>query len=269
MAFSIYQDVQWKAGEGTDPKYRFILSATVEVVAFVNHIATITLRGTATVIDHPMSSRNSFAASDYAVLVPGNVDVSGQHPFVAGENYYQRALPFLPDPQNGDASKMLIQFRGDTWASDPTNNLNRVSLWTARDGLVLDKFDQESNNQFVIDQTFTLPINTDGDTVILAWDSSGANSSTAYNWLDRQVWASWFDLDYRPGATLHSSNKYGTAENGVWRSNNRSGGACHVFNGTDWEELRTIGGGTLKDNPPLMLDADNGTWYDQRRIGKM
>lgn len=259
MAFHINKTVEWKAGEGTPVKYSFNLDADVSVVSFVSQVATISVVGTVTATNHPNNSRNSFAASDFAVLVPGDVDISA-HPFINGVSYYEQALPFLPDPQNGDTAKMLVQFRGDTWISDPNNNANRVSLWTQNAGNVLNQYDQEGSNQFSINATFTITINTSGDTPILAWDSSGANNSTDYSWLDRQVWATWFDLDYRPGAILDTN---------VWRSHNRSGGTCHVLSNTTgpvFTEMRTIGAPTAMGNPPSVFHDNK--WYNMARIGK-
>lgn len=257
MAFHVSQLVEWRAGVGTPVKYSFRLEANVEVVSFIEGVATISVVGSATVINHPTNSRNSFAASDFAILVPGNVDISS-HPFVYGTSYYQASLPFLPDPQNGDKDKMLIQFRGDTWRSDPSNSYNKTSLWMQGYGLVMDKFDQESSTQFNINFTFSIPINASGNTTILAWDSSGCDSSTDYNWLNRQVWASWFDLDYRPGAVLNSN----------WKSHNRSGGKCHVLSNTSgptYTELRTVGAPTAMGNPPSVFHDNK--WYNMLRLG--
>lgn len=254
MAFHISQTVAWQAGEGTPVKYSFTLDADVNVVSFVNQIATISIVGTAGVTNHPYNSQNSFAASDFAVLVPGNVDTTA-HPFVYGTRYYEQSLPFLPDPQNGDAAKMLVQFRGDTWRSDPSNNRNKSSLWINGSGLVMDKFDQEGSNQFTINQTFSLPIATSGNTDILIWDSSGCNNATDYSWMNRRVWASWFDLDYRPGAIKDTN----------WKSHNRSGGTCHVFNGSSYTEMRTVGAPTAMGNPPSVLHDNK--WYNMLKTG--
>ena len=207
MAFHINNYVEWKAGPGTPTKYSFTLDANVEVTNFENHIATISVVGTATIVNHPTNSQNSWAASDFAILVPGNIDISS-HPFVYGTSYYEAALPFLPDPQNGDKDKMLIEFRGDTWRNDPNNSNNKSSLWLNGQGLVADKLDQEATRQFNVSFSFDIPIATTGDTVILAWDSSGANSSTDYAWLNRRVWASWFDLTW--DATVNYDANGGT-----------------------------------------------------------
>lgn len=256
MSFRVNQTAVWRAGPGTPEKYIFSIDANLSVVSFVNQVATLSLVGTVTVTNHPTNSQNSWAASDFAILVPGNVDISS-HPFVYGTSYYQQGLPFLPDPQNGDAAKMLIEFRGDTWRSDPVNSNNRVSLWVQSAGNVLSQYDQDGSRQFGINLTFSMPINTSGDTVILAWDSSGANSSTDYSWLNRQVWASWFDLDYRPHAVF---------DNSKWLSHNRSGGTCHILSGGTWHELRTVGAPTAMGNPPSIYH--NNKWYNGARIGK-
>lgn len=255
MAFHVHREVAWQAGAGTPVKYSFILDADVNVDSFIQQVATISVIGTVSVTNYPYNSRNSWAASDFAVLVPGNVNTQS-HPFVHGTSYYQHGLPFLPDPQNGDAGKMLVQFRGDTWISDPTNNANRSSLWTKNGGLVLDASSTEGTNTFPINTTFTITINASGDTTILAWDSSGADNSTTYDWMDRQVWASWFDLDYRPGAALDN----------VWLSHNRSSGTRHIFDGSKFTEMRTVGAPTAKGNPPSIYH-DNA-WFNEQRLGK-
>lgn len=255
MSFHVSKSVEWNAGEGTPAKYSFSLDADLNVVNFVNQVATISINGSVTVTNHPNDSRNSFAASDFAVLVPGNVDVSA-HPFVSGTRYYEQSIPFLPDPQNGDASKIIAQFRGDTWRSDPTNSANRVSLWMQPNGMALNQFDQEGSNQFNLNYTFTIPIVSTGNTPILAWDSSGANNATDYSWLDREVWATWFDLDYRPHCIYN---------NGKWYSHNRSGGTCHVLANGSWRECRTVGAPTAMGNPPATFHDNK--WYNSLRIG--
>lgn len=69
--------------------------------------------------------------------------------------------------------------------------------------------------------------------------------------------------DYRPGASLDT----GTS---VWKSHNRTNGACHVLKGSAWQECRTVGGDSGgKGNPPLILHAANdSSWYNQKRLGK-
>lgn len=208
MAFHINNYVEWKAGAGSPTKYSFTLDADVDVVNFEDNIATISVAGTATIVNHPTNSRNSFAASDFAILVPGNIDISA-HPFVHGTSYYEASLPFLPDPQNGDKDKMLIEFRGDTWISDPVDNSNKVSLWANGYGVLANQINQESTNQYNVSFTFDIPINTSGNTTILAWDSSGCDNSTTYDWMDRRVWASWFDLTWDASLTYDANGGSG------------------------------------------------------------
>lgn len=265
MSFRVNKTVSWRAGEGTPIKYTFEIDALLTVEDFIENVAVLNLNGTIRITNYPTNSRNSWAASDFAVLVPGDVDVH-THPFVYGNSYYEHIIPFLPDPQNIDVSKLLVQFRGDTWISDPINNNNRSSLWMDVQGLVLDQYDQSGTSTFSINISFEVPISTTGDTVLLAWESSGANSSTDYAWLNPDVWVTWFDLDYRPGATLDTNTS-------IWKSHNRANGACHILpntTGTNWHECRTVGGdASAQGNPPLILHAANAnSWYNQKRLGK-
>lgn len=72
--------------------------------------------------------------------------------------------------------------------------------------------------------------------------------------------------DYRPGASLDTNN-------GVWKSHNRTNGACHVLSNVGnmtWQECRTVDGDSGgQGNPPLMLrQANANSWYNQRLLGK-
>lgn len=241
MAFHISKSVSWQAGAGTPEKYAFTLDADVDVVDFTDQVATISIKGTVSATNHPTNSRNSWPASDFAVLAPGNIRVQS-YPFTRGTSYYQQALPFLP---NGDASKLVAEFRGDTYVSDGNN---RVSLWTSQG--TINQYNGEGTQSINLNMTFSLPINTSGDTPILTYNSSGANNSTDYNWLDPVTWLSWFELDYRPG-----QRKVG----GTWRSHNRSGGVCDRHG---YGEMRTTEG---TGNPPSI--KKNGAWRNQARIG--
>ena len=160
----------------------------------------------------------------------------------------------------------LLEFRGDTWISDPNDNNNRSTLYDKPNGVVLNTYNGSAYQSFNINTTFTVDISGGGDVPLLTWVTSGANNSTSYSWLQHQVWASWFDLDYRPGASLDTNTS-------VWKSHNRANGACHVLSNTSnmtWQECRTVGGDSgAQGNPPLMLHAaDANSWYNQRRIGK-
>lgn len=63
--------------------------------------------------------------------------------------------------------------------------------------------------------------------------------------------------DYRPGATL----------SGVWLGHERTGGKCHIYNGSTFEEMRTIGGDVNQMGTPPSVYHD-GKWYNQHRRGK-
>ena len=69
--------------------------------------------------------------------------------------------------------------------------------------------------------------------------------------------------DYRPGTSLDANTS-------IWRSHNRLNGACHVLNGSTWQECRTVDGDSGgRGNPPLILHAANASsWYNQKRLGK-
>lgn len=60
--------------------------------------------------------------------------------------------------------------------------------------------------------------------------------------------------DYRPGATFNGLS---------WRCNNNSGGACHVYTGSSWQECRTQDWPTGTGNPPL---GYSGSFKNQAKI---
>lgn len=62
--------------------------------------------------------------------------------------------------------------------------------------------------------------------------------------------------DYRPGATWDGS---------TWQSHNRSNGACHMYNGSNYIEMRTANGAVGTDNPPYIRHSDN--YKNQRKVG--
>lgn len=265
MAFRVEKTISWQAGPGTPIKYTFDLDVNISVVSISGGIATIRMVGDFGVQNYPTNSRNSFAASDFAVLSGGNAD-PWNYPFVSGTSYYQESLPFVPSAPQSVMDNVLVEFRGDTWISDPVNSNNRSTLYSKPGGVVLNTYDGSTYQTFSINTTFTVDISGGGNTPILTWVTSGASSSTSYTWLQHQVWATWFDLDYRPGATLNTNT-------GIWRSHNRVNGACHVLpntTGNNWHECRTVGGDAgAQGNPPLVLHAANAnSWYNQKRLGR-
>ena len=265
MSFRVNRTVEWSAGAGTPVKYRFDLDVRISVASVSGTTAIIKIVGTYGVQNNPTNSRNSFAASDFAALSKGDVD-PWNYPFTAGTSYYQAALPFATNAPTSVRDGIIIEFRGDTWISDPNNSNNRSTLYSKPSGVVLDTYDGSAYQSFDINTTFTVDITGGGDVPILTWVTSGANSSTDYSWLQHEVWASWFDLDYRPGATLDTNTD-------IWKSHNRANGACHVLSNVDdmtWQECRTVGGeASGQGNPPLILHAsDANSWYNQKLLGK-
>lgn len=266
MAFRVNRAVSWQAGPGTPIKYTFDLDVNISIVSIASNIATVRIAGTYGVQNNPTNSRNSFAASDFAVLSKGGAD-PWLYPFTAGQSYYKEALPFAASAPSSVVDGILIEFRGDTWISDPTDNNNRSTLYAKPSGVVLNAYHGSTYRSYSINTTFTVDITGGGNIPLLTWVTSGANSSTDYSWLQHEVWASWFDLDYRPGATLDTNTS-------VWKSHNRMNGACHVLANTSdmtWQECKTIGGdASAQGNPPLILrQANANSWYNQRLLGKM
>lgn len=255
MAFNVNRSVAWRGGVGTPEKYVFNLNVTISVVSVVNNIATIRMTGTYGVQNNPTNSRNSFAASDYAILSKGDVD-PWNYGFTPGVSYYQSGLPMAPNAPQSVVDGILIEFRGDTWRNDPNNSNNRSTLYAKPSGVVLNTYDGSVYQNFSIDTTFTVDISAGGNVPVLTWVTSGTDSATDYGWLEHEVWASWFDLDYRPGALFDGTR---------WLSHNRSGGECHVFNGSSYKEMRTVGGPTAMGNPPSVFY--NNKWYNMNRTG--
>lgn len=62
--------------------------------------------------------------------------------------------------------------------------------------------------------------------------------------------------DYRPGLDYS-----GTA----WLSCNRNGGQAVIYTGSNWEEMRTVGGPTATNNPPYVYNGT--TWANMRLLG--
>lgn len=265
MSFRVNRTVSWQAGPGTPIKYEFNLNVVISVESISQNVATIRMIGTYGVGNHPTDSRNTFAASDFAILSKGDVD-PWNYPFTPGTSYYQSALPFATNAPQSILDGILIEFRGDTWISDPVNNNNRVSVYTNPDGVVINSYDGSAYQLRNINTTFTVDISSGGNIPLLTWVTSGANNSTSYSWLQHEVWASWFDLDYRPGASLDTTT-------GIWKSHNRINGAYHVLSNVQnmtWQECRTVGGDiNAQGNPPLILHAANAnSWYNRKRLGK-
>lgn len=251
MAFSIVKSIEWKAGEGTPAKYGVSVNLLCDLTGVSGTTATFSLTGSITVSNHPTNSQNSFAASDFAVLTLGGFDPSN-YPFSSGTSYYEATLPALPNAPQSYINAVQAEFRGDTFRPNP----NRASLYIKGQGVVQNALNTESTNTYNVNTTFTLQLTGNPSQEVIIWNSSGANSSTDYNWLTRQVWATMLDFDYRPGATWDGSN---------WQSHNRNGGVCNVWNGSSWKEMRTQEGGSGTDNPPLIY---NGSQYvNQKKIG--
>lgn len=252
MAVQINKYVEWRAGAGTPVKYSFSFVGETDIVSVSGSTATVYLRGTATVSNHPYNSQNSFAASDISALCPGDKDI-WNYQFSPNTAYYQTNLPCAPNAPAGYQDSILVEFRGDTYITDGPN---RSSLFVKGDGMVLNQLNTEDTRSFTVDQTFTITLSGDPNQQILTWVSSGANSSTDYSWYMHEAWATLAEFDYRPGKIWNGSS---------WQSHNRSGGAANLYNGSTWNTMRTTNGGTGTDNPPLIRYSSS--YKNMRKIG--
>lgn len=251
MAISINRTVQWQAGEGTPVKYSFNFTGTSDLLSRTNTTATFNLIGTATITNHPNNSQNSWAASDFAVLSAADKNPADYN-FTQGVSYYQRAIPFLPNAPQSYVDAVLVEFRGDTYRPNP----NASSLYLKGSGVVANAINTESTTSYPVNMTFSITLNGQHDQPVLAWIQSGANNSTSYEWQERQVWATLFDYDYRPGSTRSSSD---------WLSHNRSSGWAGIWDGSSFKEMRTEGGPDATGNPPLIKHSSE--WKNQRKVG--
>lgn len=252
MAISINRTVEWQAGPGTPVKYSFNFTGTSDIISRTTTTATFSLVGTAAIYNHPTNSQNSFAASDFAVLSPADKNPA-DYGFATGTSYYQQAIPFLPNAPQSYTDAILVEFRGDTYRPNP----NASSLYIKGSGVVANAIASEGTFQYPVNTTFTITLTGAADQPVLAWIQSGANSSTDYSWLDRQVWSTFLDYDYRPGANWNGSE---------WVSHNRANGWAGIWNGSSFREMRTEGNGSLDNNPPLIKYSD--AWRTQRKVGQ-
>lgn len=252
MAVQIDKYVQWQAGPGTPVKYSFEFHGETDIMSISGNTATIYLRGTATVSNHPYNSQNSWAASDISALCPGDKDI-WNYQFSPGVSYYETSLPCAPNAPAGYQDSILIEFRGDTYRNDGPN---RSNLYVKGSGMVLNQLSTEESRSFQIDQTFTITLTGDPNQQILTWVSSGANNSTDYSWYMHEAWATLIDFDYRPGKIWDGS---------AWQSHNRPSGAANVYNGSTWNTMRTVDGGAGTGNPPSIRYSSD--WKNMRKIG--
>ena len=119
------------------------------------------------------------------------------------------------------------------------------------------------------EQSLTLTVTNSTPTWTLhrfeGWSSS-ATGSVQYSAGDtitvlkaspnKTIYAVWTEY-YRPGKVLNA--------NSAWMSHQRSGGAEKVYNGSAWNQMDTIDGGTGTGNPPTIKHSSG--WKNQRRIG--
>lgn len=253
MAFHISEYKEWRAGAGTPVKYSCEFDLDCALTNMTQTEATFHLTGKVLITNHPYNSQNSWPASDFAVLTLGGFDPI-DYPFTEGTSYYQAALPALPNAPQSYVDALRIEFRGDTYRG---GGPNKVSLWSAASGLLLDQASGEGTYTVTINQNFTLQLTGNPQQEVLIYTHSGARNQTGYDWLAHDVWAYLFDFDYRPFAVWNGYN---------WASCNRSGGMDSVWTGSTWEEMRTEAGGRASDNPPFIYNGSQ--WVNQNKVGE-
>lgn len=282
MAFHVSKNVVWSTPAFpvpvvTDPstyKYWFFVELDVDVVGVAGSTATIRMYGTCRMINSPDGGPpNTQKASDFAALCAGAWNTT-TYAFDPNHDYWQEALPMMPNAsQSFLNNKLLVEFRGDTWSS-ATGGKNKSSLYVKDSGLVIDQIGTMSDQTINIDVRFDITIPATGNIPVLTWTSSGWGAPHDYSWLEQVTWATWLDLDYRPGTVFKSDNPYYPGDQtGIWYSHNRKNKAAHVLSDVDpvtWQEMRTINGNNGgQGNPPLILhQADANSWYNQKLLGK-
>ena len=253
MAVAINRSTEWGAGAGTPVKYSVEVNGTIDLknqrTTDGRHYADLVVNLNISVSNHPNNSQNSFAASDFAIIGLGNLNPKNNYPFGPGV-YYESGLPA---PESIPTNLVVAEFRGDTLRPNP----NRVSLWTASSGMVINSESSEGTWSHNVSVTRTIEFSTSGrDEPVLVWAISGTDPGQV-SWLDQTVWSSLADFDYRPGNV-----RYG----GHWKSTNRDGGKCHIRQGGQWVEMRTIDGGSGTNDPPKRRSG--GVWKNQYLIGE-
>lgn len=273
MAFHIDQFREWRAGAGSAPKYSVRMELDCSLVSKTATEATFRIEGPITVINYPDNSRNSWPASDFAVLTIAGYDPI-DYQFTKGASYYQAKLPALPNAPQSYLNALRVEFRGDTSRADGPN---RVSLWTNELGgyLAYNSVATGGTFTFRTSQTFTLKLTGEKTQPVLIYTHSGANNSTDYSWLSHEVWATVFDIDPEPGPgpdpkpPAPTDYRPGSIWNGSqWMSHNRDAewspqtGAANILCGGSWNEMRTQEG----VNDPPTIYAGYG-WQNQAKIG--
>lgn len=253
MAFHIHEFREWAAGAGTAPKYSILFDLDCTLQSQTAQEATFLLEGSIVATNYPDNSRNSWPASDFALLTLGGFDPAN-YPFTNGVSYYQQPLPALPNAPQPYLDAMRIEFRGDTYR---TTGPNRISVWTSDGGVMFNQVAMAGEYKVRLRQTFTLPLMGSPTQPVLIYTHSGANSATDYNWLSHEVWAELFNFDYRPGQIWNGSE---------WLSHNRNTGTRQLWAGENWKTLYTSNGPTGSNEAPTIWNGSRN--QNMRRIGK-
>lgn len=141
-----------------------------------------------------------------------------------------------------------------------------IDIYREQGGALVQRF---TDNQVATPHTISGPLTLADYTFVLA---PGEDLSKSSLFLHNEVIgiSSWDEIfmgiefqnilprDYRPGMDWNGS---------TWMSHNRNGGAASIFNGSNWQEMRTIdGNGVTGGDPPYIYNGSN--WANQRQIGQ-
>lgn len=255
---------------------------------------------------------NSDTSLSYGVIPSSSSQWQDGDPTIAGSGtwqYWYRDANVSSGGVYSDAnSSRVVVTVTQTWnTSIDRRNYLTVTVNTTIDSIVRD--DLRGTNQNTPGRNITLYEDSGGPAVLSVTDSQLAVAHTIYQgpltlqpetfvlapgenatrttlFLHNQTvgYPSYDDIwvgvqfrnplpaNYRPGATLLSSERYWPVTNGVWVSHNDVNGACHVLSNVNqlhWHECRTIGYPDGQGDPPLLLRADNdSSWYNMAELGK-
>lgn len=206
MAKHITKTVAWNDMDVY--KYKITLDAYFDLVSLSGTTATINISGNYIINQSEHDQQMvSVPASDYGFLFEGNVIPAAPTTVIGGDHYMEN----LPTLFGGSAeqyySAMLLEFRGDTYASDGGNFTN---LWTKSDGLVINRKFGNTTTTIPININVTVDVSSGGVAPVLSWSTTYVTfNPTTYHWGDSVAWVTWVDLNWDATLTYNANNGSG------------------------------------------------------------
>lgn len=198
MATHITKTVAWN--NTNVYKYKITLDAYFELVNLVGTTATINISGNY-IVDQSEHDQEMVltGASDFGFLFEGNVTPAAPTTVIPG-NFYMASLPTLfGGSAEQYSSLMLLEFRGDTYATDGGNFTN---LWTKSDGLIINRKFGNTSTTVPLNINVTVDVSSGGIAPVLSWATTYVTfEPTTYHWGDSVAWVTWVDLNW--DATLN------------------------------------------------------------------